>query len=89
MEEVDKEYEDFDFSVQNAPRIQSSQLNRLVSRIEEASRSQEEDSHSQSAPSKQFQTDKKGNFRYFSDEDEDDLSEEEDSYEEQKKSPAG
>ncbi len=59
-------------------------MNRLISRIEEANRSQEdEDSHEKSG--KQFKTDKKGNYRYFSDED--DLSEEEDSYEEKKRSP--
>lgn len=40
MEDIDKKYEDFDFAQpKNVPKQETSQLNRLVNRIEEVSRS--------------------------------------------------
>ena len=85
MKAVDDEFEDFDFRpMVNAPRVQVSQMNRLVSRIEEASRSQEDDDSQHyrkvgsSAASKERKTDKYGNYRYFDESEDDDYFSEED-----------
>ena len=53
--------------MKDAPKVQISQINRLVSRIEEASRSQEEDSQHY----KNRKTDKYGNYRYYDDSEDD------------------
>ena len=40
MEDIDKQYDDFDFApAKNPPKVHTSQMSRLVNRIEEASRS--------------------------------------------------